>query len=58
MEKSGSLIMKYYKLEGVRDIRPMKARGYFAKALLLEDAAGKTTSEAEEQLEIAIQALD
>lgn len=50
-------LMDYYKLEGVRDIKPMKARGLFAKALMLEDRAGKTTPEVEEQLELAIQAL-
>ncbi len=57
MEETKSLIMKYYKLEGVRGIRPMKARGHFAKAVMLEDEAGKTTPEAEEQLALAIQAL-
>lgn len=53
----GRKIMEFYKLEGVRDIKPMKARGHFAKALMIEDAAGKTTPEAEEQLDFAIRAL-
>ena len=52
-----TLLTVYYKCEGVRDIKPMKARGLFAKALLLEDKAGKTTPDAEEALELAIKAL-
>ncbi len=51
-------ILDYTKMKGVKDLQPMKARGYFAKALLLEDRAGKTTPEAEKALELAIQALD
>ena len=51
-------LMDIYKLEGVRDLKPMKARGFFAKALLLENLAGKTTPKAEEQLELAIKELD
>jgi len=47
-------LMDYYRLPGVRDLKPMKARGYFAKALLLENLAGKTTPKAEEQLELAL----
>ncbi|MCK5615979.1 hypothetical protein KAR91_79690 [Candidatus Pacearchaeota archaeon] len=57
MAKLPSLLTVYYKQEGVRDIRPLMARGLFAKALLLEDKAGKTTPEAEETLDLAIQAL-
>ncbi len=51
-------LMDIYKLEGVRDLKPMKARGFFAKALLLENLARKTTPKAEEQLELAIKELD
>ena len=54
----GSKIMQFYKLDGVRGITPMKARGHFAKALMLEDAAGKTTPEAEAELDKALEALD
>jgi len=50
--------MDFYKLPGVKDIHPMKARGAFAKALALEANAGETTPEAEEQLDLAIAALD
>ena len=52
-----TLLTVYYKLEGVKDLRPMKVRGNFAKALMLEDQAGKTTPEAEAALEEAIKAL-
>jgi len=51
-------LTEYYKLEGVKDIKPMMARGSFAKALLLEDEAGKTTPEAEVALNVAITAID
>lgn len=51
-------IMEYYRLEGVKDLKPMKTRAAFAKALMLEDKAGKTTPEAEEQLELAIKELN
>ncbi len=47
-------LMDYYKRPGVKDLRPMKVRGLFAKALMIEDRAGKTTPEAEEALELAI----
>lgn len=57
-EKHGKKITDFYKLEGVKDIQPMKARGLFAKALMLEHNAGHTTPEAEEALDEAIQALD
>lgn len=58
MRTKANKIMYYYKLEGVKDIEPMKARGMFAKALMLEDEAGHTTPEAEELLEAAISLLD
>jgi hypothetical protein len=45
-------------MEGVRDLEPMKARGAFAKALMIEDEAGKTTPEAEHFLDQAIEALE
>lgn len=51
-----TLLTHYYKLEGVKDLRPMKTRGLFAKALMLEDQAGKTTPDAEEALKLAIEA--
>lgn len=57
-EKKGKAIMAYYRQKGVRDLKPMKARAQFAKALMIENVAGKTTPEAEEALELAIQALD
>ena len=57
MEKPALKIMSYYKLEGVKDLKPMKARAHFAKALMLEDEAGKTTLEAEEQLDLAIKLI-
>ena len=53
-----TLLTVYYKCEGVKDIKPMKARGLFAKALLLEDKAGKTTPDAEEALKLAVEALN
>jgi hypothetical protein len=53
-ETKAKKIMHYYKLDGVRDLEPMKARGMFAKALMVEDAAGHTTPEAEELLDMAI----
>jgi hypothetical protein len=49
-------IADYYKLDGVRDLKPMRARGLFAKSLMLEFEAGKTTPEAEECLELAVKA--
>lgn len=51
-------LMDYYKLDGIKDLRPMKVRGLFAKAVMLEDRAGRTTPEAEESLELAIKALE
>lgn len=51
-------LMDYYKRPGVKDLRPMKVRGFFAKALLLEDQAGKTTPGAEEALQQAINELE
>lgn len=57
-ETDGRKIMEFYKLPGVRDLKPMKVRGHFAKALMIEAAAGKTTPEAEKELDIAIEALD
>ncbi len=50
-------VTDFYKLDGVKDITPMKARGFFAKALMLEHNAGKTTPEALEALDAAIAAL-
>lgn len=58
METKAKKIMYYYKLDGVKDIEPMKSRGLFAKALMVEDAAGHTTLEAVDLLEQAITALD
>lgn len=55
---ASTVVMDYYKLKGVKDIKPMRARAHFAKALMLEAAAGKTTPEAERVLEQAIQELD
>jgi hypothetical protein len=49
-------VTDFYKMEGVADIKPMKARGYFAKALMLEHNAGKCTPEAEAALDQAIAA--
>ncbi len=49
--------MSFYREKGVRDITPMKARGYFAKALAAEANAGKTTPEAEHLLGEAIREL-
>lgn len=46
--------MDFYKLPGVRDLTPMKARGNFAKALATEANAGHTTPEAEAQLNLAV----
>lgn len=51
-------LMDYYKLDGIKDLRPMKVRGLFAKAVMLEDRAGKTTPEVEEALEQAINELE
>ncbi len=51
-------LMDYYKLDGIKDLRPMKVRGLFAKAMMLEDRAGKTTPDAEEALEQAINELE
>jgi len=56
-EKAKLTAMDFYRLDGVKDLKPMKARGCFAKALVLEHLAGETTPEAEEQLELAIEAL-
>ena len=41
---------------GVRDITPLSARLYFAKALFAEREAGRTTPQAEEYLAKAIEA--
>lgn len=49
-------ITDYYKRDGVRDIKPLKARGLFAKALIAEDRAGETTPEALELLDEAVKA--
>lgn len=50
-------VTDFYKLDGVKDITPMKARGFFAKALMLEHNAGETTAEALVALDAAIAAL-
>lgn len=50
-------VTDFYRLDGVKDIQPMKARGHFAKALMLEHNAGETTPEALEALDKAIAAL-
>ena len=47
-------VMDYFKIVGVKDIYPIKARGAFAKALFLEDQEGKTTPQAQEQLDKAV----
>ena len=57
-EDGGKKIMQFYRMEGVRDLTPMKARGAFAKALMLEDEAGQTTPDALAQLELAILATE
>ena len=44
----------YYKQPGVVDLMPLKKRLHFAKALMIEDEAGGTTPEAEEQLNLAL----
>jgi hypothetical protein len=49
--------MDFYREEGVKDITPMRARGFFAKALAAEANAGKTTPEAEALLDEAIKEL-
>jgi hypothetical protein len=51
-------ITDFYREDGVKDIVPMKARGLFAKALMLEANAGETTPEAEAELDKAIEALE
>ena len=51
-------IIKYSRLDGVKDIQPIQARWSFAKALMLEDAAGETTPAALEQLDKAISLLE
>lgn len=50
--------MSFYREPGVKDITPMKARGFFAKALAAEANAGKCTPEAEALLDEAIKHLD
>lgn len=57
MDKPRYNAMSFYREDGVRDIEPMKARGYFAKALAAEANAGKTTPEAEQLLDEAIREL-
>lgn len=57
-DQPSKIVMDYYKLSGVKDLKPMKARAHFAKALMLESVAGRTTPEAEEQLELAIATLN
>ena len=56
-EKKAFNAMSFYREEGVKDITPMKARGYFAKALAAEANAGKCTPEAEQLLEAAVREL-
>lgn len=58
--EDGKKLMEFYRMDGVRDLEPMKARAAFAKALMLEDAAGSTTEAAEKLLEqaIALQAAE
>lgn len=55
---ASTVVMDYYKLEGVKDLKPMKARAHFAKALMLETVADKTTPEAKEQLELALATVE
>lgn len=56
-DKDGPSIMDFYKQAGVKDLKPMKVRGHFARALMIEDTAGKCTPEAELQLNLAIRGL-
>lgn len=51
-------LLAIYKQVGVKDITPMKARAAFAKAIMLENEAGKTTPEAEKLLNEALEASD
>ena len=48
-------LKSYYKREGVGDLVPMKTRASFARALKMEDEAGKCTPEAMEQVDRGIQ---
>lgn len=57
-EKDDTNVVALYKLDGVKDIKPMKARGNFAKALAEENRHGHTTPEAERLLQEAIAAED
>ena len=50
---NGMSLMDFSRLEGVMDL-PMAVRGKFAKALMLEAEAGKTTPEAEAALDAAV----
>jgi hypothetical protein len=47
-------IKDFYKLPGVNDIQPLKARGEFARALAIEHNAGRTTQAALDALDKAI----
>ena len=48
-------VMALVKTPEIRSIQPLGARAKFAKAIVLEDDAGKTTPEALELLDIAIE---
>ena len=50
-------VKDFYKQDGVKDISPMKARGFFCQALAVEANAGHTTPEAEALLDKAISLL-
>lgn len=51
-------LVQYTKLDGVKDLYPISARAAFAKALMIEDAAGGTTPEAEAKLDEALEILE
>ena len=51
-------VKDFYKLPGVKDIAPMRARGLFCQALSAEANAGHTTPEALALLDKAIQMID
>ncbi len=51
-------LLQVAKLQGIRDIVPIKARAKFAKALMIEDEAGHTTAECDALLQEAIALID
>lgn len=51
-------VRNFFKLPGVIDIKPLKARGEFARALAIEANAGECTPEAEAALDEAIEIIE